>query len=102
MHDQILGYSRSFSYRQNMNGSIDSICLVCSRTVGRGLELAELRMMENGHNCERAVLPNCQLDFLANAVTDLGATVSDGHLADVRELERMFALRSNEESSRLA
>jgi hypothetical protein len=58
VQSQIVRYSRSLSYRQNKNGSIDSICLVCSRAAAKGLELAELKMIENDHNCEPEMLLN--------------------------------------------
>lgn len=40
-----------FQYRNNGDGTWDSICLRCFLTVGTALSIEELADMEQAHNC---------------------------------------------------
>ena len=40
-----------FAYRQNADGTIDSICLRCFLTAGKALKVAVLHEIERQHDC---------------------------------------------------
>ena len=40
-----------FAYRQNADGTIDSICLRCFLTAGKALKVAALHEIEKQHDC---------------------------------------------------
>ena len=42
----------SFPHWQNRDGSVDSICTECFRTVATAAAEAELTAAENAHNCQ--------------------------------------------------
>jgi hypothetical protein len=42
-----------FHYRNNADGTVDSICPLCFLTVARGKEANELRARELAHACDR-------------------------------------------------
>jgi hypothetical protein len=44
---------RQFIYRHNRDGSIDSICVRCLRTVAKARETSKLELEEREHVCQR-------------------------------------------------
>lgn len=49
-----------FAHRPNRDGTFDSICRVCYRTVVDHVRETELERAEQEHVCERAVLEHLQ------------------------------------------
>jgi hypothetical protein len=43
--------TKTYSHRPNDDGTYDSICHMCARTVARGVSEAELAEAETLHNC---------------------------------------------------
>ena len=55
--------TEQFSHRPNQDGTYDSICRVCVRTVARGLPEARLAAAETIHNC-----PGFRQDWLSEPI----------------------------------
>jgi hypothetical protein len=49
-----------FARRQNINGTADSICIQCFRTIGTASDLNELRIVETFHECDEDDLDRMQ------------------------------------------
>ena len=45
--------SYPFAHRTNSDGAIDSICKTCFVTVGTAEEAPVLKLLEDGHRCDR-------------------------------------------------
>jgi hypothetical protein len=62
--------SHSFAYRENANGTVDSICLRCFRTVGTASSRQVLAEAELPHRCEIDLLSavNAGTDRVKRAV----------------------------------
>ena len=56
--------SAAFYPRENGNGTVDSICLVCFRTVGPAVSELQLSEFEREHVCESRYTPAAPLSQL--------------------------------------
>ena len=49
----------SFAHRHNDNGSVDSICQCCFRTIAHRATEPDLQNAENSHVCNSATVEHC-------------------------------------------
>jgi hypothetical protein len=74
--------TENFSHRPNDDGTYDSICRVCVRTVARGLPEARLGEAETLHNCpgfRRDLLSEANNNFRKFRYPDLLSLCGRGH-----------------------
>ena len=55
--------AEEFHHRDNGNGTVDSICLICFRTVGQAESELRLSEFESRHVCEDSVQQSSVFDM---------------------------------------